>query len=150
MSVASTRLGRRRGTVVRAVASARHGARRRSSRSAASRSATPSRVTKSSVMVCSHPVAQGSEAAADALAYHRLGDVQVMGDLAVLALLDDVRLDGEALIGDEHVDERAGLDLLEALDARHVVVGQGDALHAEAALGAPLGVAAPLGVDQLL
>src|SRR5215212_8409340 len=94
MSVASTRLGRRRGSVVRAVASARHGARRRSSRSAASRSATPSLVTKSSVMVCSHPVAQGCEAAADALAHHGLGDVQVMGDLAVLALLDDVRLDG--------------------------------------------------------
>src|ERR1700704_3347153 len=121
MTVASTGLGRRRGSVARAAATARPGARRRSSRSAASRSAMPSLVTKSSVMVCSHPVAQGGEAAADALAHHGLGDVQVMGDLPVLALLDDVRLHGEALVGDEHVDQRAGLDVLEALDARDVV-----------------------------
>src|SRR5215208_2964825 len=103
MSVASTGPGCTRGSVARAVAKARQGARRRSSRSAASRSATPSLVTKSSVMVCSHPVAQGGEATADALAHHRLGEVQVMGDLGVVALLDDVGLDGEALVGDEDV-----------------------------------------------
>ena len=46
-------------------------------------------------------MAQGGEAAADALAHHRLGDVQVLGDLRVLAFLDHVRLDGETLVGDE-------------------------------------------------
>ena len=136
--------------VARAVASARHGARRRSSRSAASRSATPSLVTKSSVMVCSHPVAQGGEAAAHALAHHGLGDVQVMGDLAYSRSSTTCAWTAMRWSGTRTSISSPASMSAEALDARDVLVGQLDALHAQPAARAALGVAAALGVDELL
>ena len=56
-----------------------------------------------------------------------------LGDLGVVALLDDVRLDGHALIGDEDLDQLAALDPGQALDAGDVLVGELDALHAQPA-----------------
>ena len=48
-----------------------------------------------------------------------------MGDLAVLALLDDVRLDGHALIGHEDLDQLARLDTGPAGGARGARRGRG-------------------------
>jgi hypothetical protein len=77
--------------------------------------------------------------------------VQFARDLAVRALVDHVRGDRRALLGRQLLHERARLvTLAEPLDARDVVVGELDPLHAEPPPRAPVGVAAALGVGQLL
>ena len=76
--------------------------------------------------------------AAHALAHDRLGRVELARDLAVRALVDHVRGDRVALLGRQALHQRArSRAFAEALDARDVLVGELDPLHAQPPPRAP-------------
>ena len=76
---------------------------------------------------------------------------QRRGDLGVVTFLDHVGADRVALVGREQLEQRAGaLGLRQRLDPRVVLVVELEPLHAHPPPRALLGVAAALGVGELV